>query len=236
MARQPRLALDGEVHLVQLRGHDARPVFVDDADRSLFVDLLREPAARLGVAVHAYALLADRVLLLATPIKAESLGRLMQAIGRRYVAAHHRRHGGRGTLWDGRFRSSIVDAQTALVEAMLHIECEPVRAGLAAMPADWVWSSAAHHVGRRRDPLVTDHARYWSIGNTPFDRELVHATLLDEALQASADPRWGHAAERATVLGPPAFVRRVEETLQRPASARPRGRPKGASGEKTVPI
>lgn len=235
MARQPRLALDGEVHLVQLRSHDARPAFADDEDRSQFRELLRDPASRLGVALHAYALLDDQVLLLATPARAESLGRLMQAIGRRYGAAHNRRHGRRGSLWDGRFRSAILDAQTLLVDATVHVETLPVRAGLAAMPADWVWSSAAHHIGRRRDPLVSDHPRYWAIGNTPFDRELAHASALHEALQRSADPRWDHALARGRVLGPPAFGLRVSQALGRPTTVRPRGRPKGAFARESVP-
>lgn len=236
MARHPRLALDGEVHLVQLRAHGARAVFTDDEDRDRFRDLLREPAARLGVALHAYALLDDQVLLLATPARAEALGRLMQAIGRRYGAAYNRRHGQRGTLWDGRFRSAIVEAQTLLIDATLHVETLPVRAGLAAMPADWVWSSAAHHIGRRRDPLVTEHPRYWSIGNTPFDRELAHASALTEALHRSTDPRWNDALARAKVLGPPPFAQRVAQALDRPLTVRPRGRPKGASSKKTVPV
>ena len=235
MARQPRLAVAGELHHVLLRGHNGQAVFADDADRVAFVELLREPAARQGVAIHAYALLVAEVHLLATPAKAESLGRLMQSIGRRYVALYNRRHARRGTLWDGRFRSSILDGRTLLLPAMLHIETLPVRAGLVAAAQDWVWSSAAHHTGARRDLLVTDHALYWRLGNTPFEREQAHTRVLYESQQGGEDPHFGQAVAKALALGPAGFVHRIAESLGRPLSSRPRGRPQGRMANKTVP-
>lgn len=235
MARQPRLAVAGQLHHLLLRGHNGQAVFADDADRAAFIDLLREPAARLGVALHAYALLTDEVHLLATPIQTESLGRLMQSIGRRYVALHNRRHGRRGTLWDGRYRNSLLDSRTLLLPAIFHIETLAVRAGLVTDPADWAWSSAAHHLGRRRDPLLTDHAAYWQLGNTPFEREQAHTLGLQETLLGLQNQRFDHAVARAQVLGPPAFVERMAEALGRPLSSRPIGRPSSKLVHKSVP-
>jgi putative transposase len=233
MARQPRLALAGELHHLLLRGHNGAAVFGDDTDRAAFVELLREPALRQGVAIHAYALITAEVHLLTTPTEAGSLGRLMQSIGRRYVSLYNRRHAKRGTLWDGRFRNSIVDGHSLLLPAMVYIETLPVRAGLVASAQDWSWSSAAHHVGRRRDPLVTDPALYWRLGNTPFEREQAHTLALIEAQQTAEDPRWGNALSRSLVLGSAAFVGRVGEVLGRSTVARRRGRP--TSGPKSVP-
>jgi putative transposase len=235
MARQPRLAVAGELHHVLLRGHSGAAVFADDADRAAFVELLREPALRQGVAIHAYALLSAEVHLLATPSAAESLGRLMQSIGRRYVALYNRRHGRRGTLWDGRFRNSIVDSRSLLLPATLNLETLPVRAGLVASAPDWPWSSAGHHVGRRRDPLITDHALYWRLGNTPFEREHAHTLALHEAQQGDDDPRWSQAVSRSLALGPAAFVERIAESLGRPLVLRRRGRPPSSSNMKSVP-
>lgn len=232
MARRPRLAVAGELHHVLLRGHNGQAVFADDADRAAFVDLLREPAARQGVAIHAYALLAGEVHLLATPAKAESLARLMQSIGRRYVALFNRRHARRGTLWDGRFRTSLLDGQTLLLPAILHIEALPSRAGLQ----DWPWSSAAHHVGRRRDPLVTGHALYWRLGNTPFEREQAHTLALRQAEQHLEDNRFGEAVAKGLALGSASFVLRMTESLGRPLALRARGRPMVKTSKKTVPI
>jgi putative transposase len=235
MARQPRLSVAGELHHLLLRGHNGAAVFADDADRAAFVELLREPAVRNGVAIHAYALLSAEVHLLATPAEAESLGRLMQSIGRRYVALYNRRHARRGTLWDGRFRNSILDSRSLLLPATLHIEALPVRAGLVASAPDWPWSSAQHHVGRRRDLLVTDHALYWRLGNTPFEREQAHTLALHETQQGAEDPRWSQAMSRSLALGPAGFVERVAELLGRPLALRRRGRPSGSSTMKSVP-
>jgi putative transposase len=236
VARLPRLALAGELHLVLLRGHNDQPVFADDADRAAFCELLREAAARHGVALHAYALLHSEVHLLVTPPQAEALGRMVQSLGRRYVAAVNRRHGRRGTLWDGRFRSSLVDARTLLLAATLFVETRPVVAALAINAADWHWSSAAHHVGRRRDPLVHDHEGYWALGNTPFDRERAHTVALDEAQQAGTDARFAEAGRRPQVIGPADFQARAAEALGRPLRPRPRGRPRSTNDGKSVPI
>jgi putative transposase len=236
MARRPRLALGGELHLVLLRGHNDQPVFADDADRTAFVALLHEAALKHDVAVHAYALLANEVHLLLTPVQADALGRLVQSLGRRYVAAYNRRHARRGTLWDGRFRNALVDAQTLLMDAIVHVETLPVAAGLASAAADWPWSSAAHHSGRRHDAVVTDHPRYWQLGNTPFEREHAHTVALSVAQQCSPDTRFADATRRALILGPPSFRARVAAALDRPAQARPRGRPRRTNHGKSVPI
>jgi putative transposase len=106
MARLPRLALPGRAHYIIQRGHRGGPVFDDDVDRRAFLDALREASAAHGVAVHAYALPAGEVQLLATPPSAAALSATMQALGRRYVGAYNRRHGQSGTLWDGRWRAA----------------------------------------------------------------------------------------------------------------------------------
>ena len=233
MARRPRLVLAGELHHVRLRGHSGQPVFVDDVDRAAFVDMLREPAARLGVAIHAYALLDDEVHLLVTPDAADALGRLVQSVGRRYVAAFNRRHQRRGTAWDGRFRNSLLHAGSLLWPAMVWIETLPVRAGLVARAVDWNWSSAPHHAGRRRDPLLTDHPLFWLIGNTPFERELAHTHVLATAEQDTPDRRFTAAVDSMALVGPPEFVERIAQALERPVVPGPRGRPRT---KKSVPV
>jgi REP element-mobilizing transposase RayT len=142
MARRPRLAVAGELHHVGLRGHNGGTVFADDADRAGFLAMLCDSAALHRVSVHAYALLQAEVQLLVTPFQSDALGRLMQSLGRRYVAAFNRRHGRRGTLWEGRFRSSLLQSGAALVDATVHIECLPVAQGLVVQAVDWPWSSA----------------------------------------------------------------------------------------------
>jgi putative transposase len=233
MARRPRLALAGHLHHLRLRGHSGQPVFVDDLDRAAFLTLLQEPARRLGVAIHAYALLEREVHLLVTPSVGEALGRLVQSVGRSYVAAFNRRHQRTGTAWDGRFRNSLLDADTLLWPATLFIEGLPVHEKLVSSALDWTWSSAQHHAGKRRDPLLVDHPLYWRLGNTPFERELAHTHALVELERGSVDSRFAAAVDRMAVLGSPAFLASVEKALQRPVAVRAPGRPRA---QKSVPI
>jgi len=225
MARAPRLALAGELHLLLQRGHNRQGVFVDDRDREAYLAMLRDAARHYGVAIHAYVVLDAQVQLLATPRDAGSLSRLMQSLGRRYVAAFNRRHGRSGTLWEGRFRAGLVDATTLGLDAVVHVETLPVREGLTGAAGDWPWSSAAHHLGRHRDPLLTELPAYWSLGNTPFERELAHAHRLMEGVSTAMAEGFERAAFQGRAVGSLAFTTRVADRAGVPVAAKPRGRP-----------
>lgn len=235
MARAPRLALAGELHYLIQRGHNQQAVFADDHDREAYLAMLRDAAAQAGVAIHAYALLPAAVHLLATPAQGQSMSRMMQSLGRRYVGATNRRHGRSGTLWEGRFRAGLVDAALHGADALVHIECLPVRAGLAAAAADWPWSSAAHHLGHRRDPLLVEHPSYWALGNTPFERELAHAHRLSEGISGAMAEAFVRTAMRGQAMGPGAFAARIEIQSGLSLAAKPRGRPPLRVGRKQAP-
>ena len=225
MARLPRLAVSSALHLVMLRGHDGRPIAVDDIDRQSLLAALREAAFAERVAVHAYVLLDSELHALATPPEAASLSRWLQGFGRRYVAAFNRRHRRQGTLWAGRFHASVVDPAW-LLDAIVHVERLPVQAHLADSAVAWPWSSAPAHVGQRRDALISDHPDYWALGNTPFERELAHADRLKEGLPDALDARFDQAVRRGRAVGSPAFLTALSDRLGRSTVARPRGRPR----------
>lgn len=227
MARLPRLALAGHAHLVSLYGHSAQPVFVDDDDRRQFLAALREAALQQQVAVHAYVLLAGHVHLLLTPQLAASLGALMQGLGRRYGAAFNRRHQRQGTLWAGRFCATVVQPGAATLEAMLFIDHHPLRSGAVAAAQDAVWSSTRHHLGLQRDPLITDAAAWWALGNTPFEREATYRRLLDEGMPQPRAQALAQAARKGWAVGDATFLAGLAQHTQRPVQARPRGRPPG---------
>jgi putative transposase len=226
MARRPRIALAGEPHLLALRGHSAGAVFTDEEDRRAFADMAALASREQRVAVHAWALADHEVRLLATPATGEGLARWMQSLGRRYGAAFNLRHGRRGTLWDGRFRSCVLEADGWLLDGIVHVETLPVRAGLVAQAGDWPWSSAAHHLGRQREPWVSEHVHYWDLGNTPFERELAHARLLDAGVSGAKAGRLEAALARGQALGEAAFLSGVAAQTGQPTAPRPRGRPK----------
>lgn len=220
MARLPRLAIGGLPHLVVQRGHNGAPVFIDDADRRSFLAALREVALLQRVAVHGHALLTGEVWLLVTPEQAEGLSRMMQALGRRYVAGFNARHGRSGTLWDGRFRAALVDPQTEALPALLFIETLAQQRGASD------WSSLPHHLGHLRDPLVSPAPFYWALGNTPFERESVWRRRLEEGLSSIEMQRLEEGARKGWALGSPGFLAQWAQTSARPLVPRPRGRPR----------
>ena len=225
MSRLPRLAVARRAHLVLLRTLAGQPAFVDDTDRAAFLAALSSAAAAAGVALHAYGLFDREVRLLVTPSEAAGVSAMMQAVGRVYVAGFNRRHGRRGTLWDGRFRATVVDDTTALVDAMRFVETPPPELALVH-PADHPWSSAAHHVGRQPSPAVSEHPGFWRLGNTPFEREAAYRRLLEDGLSATRHGQIEAAVLKGWALGPPEFAAALRGETPRPVAPRPRGRPR----------
>jgi putative transposase len=217
LARQPRLILPGQTHWVQQAALAGRAAFADDTDRGLYLAALREEAAAADVRLHAFALTGAAVHLLATPASAEGLSRLMQGVGRRYVSAHHRRHGGAGTLWQGRFRAALVEPGALRLTVMQLIESLAPEAG---------HGSGDHHQGHgeRRLPL-SDLPEWWGLGNTPFERERAWQQRLADGLPPGQQALLMRAARGGWVLGSEAFVAEVALAVGRPARPRAAGRP-----------
>jgi len=225
MARRPRLVVPGCAHLLLQRGLSAQPVFVDDTDRQQYLDALFEAMRARAVVLHAYALRDDGVQLLLRPPSEEALSLAMQALGRRYVAAFNRRHGRSGTLWDGRFRAGVVQDGDALLQALCLVDAAPAGGTLVPGTQAKTWSSAAHRLGLRADPLVSDPPEYWRLGNTPFEREAAYGRLLAHGLDAAASRRIEHAAANGWAIGSPQFLAEIAQRLGRPVRPRGRGRP-----------
>jgi putative transposase len=225
MARLSRLAVAGQAHLILLSGLPGRPLCIDDDDRRRFLAALRDAASQQRTAVHAHVLLDAEALLLATPENRDGISRLIQELGRRYVAGFNRRHGLQGPLWEGRFRATIVQPGPATLEAMLFVDLHPVHAGLVQSAGDYPWSSARHHLGQLRDPAVTDAAVYWQLGNTPFDRELGYRRLLDEGLASRRVAQFMEAGRKGWAIGDEAFLALLAAEAGRPVRPRRRGRP-----------
>lgn len=226
MARLTRLCVPGWPHLLLQAGHNRQPVFLDDADRHLFVELLQSAASTHGVAIHAYALLDNEVRLLATPTGSDSLSLMMQAVGRRYGSSFNRRHAHTGSLWEGRFRATVIEPERHLLACMRYID--------QALPDDvqgtgleqQAWSSAAHHLGERVDPLVSDHLLYWSLGNTPFEREAAYRALLQHALTPVEMASISDAVKKGWPLGSAGFLTQLSGSTARRLAPLPRGRPR----------
>ncbi|MGP1629160.1 MAG: transposase [Giesbergeria sp.] len=225
MARLPRLTLAGYPHHVIQRGNNRQMIFADTQDFEIMLALLAENAQKFAVAVHAYVLMDNHFHLLATPATAEALPLMMQAVGRSYVRYFNNRHGRSGTLWEGRYRSTLIESERYLLACMVYIDLNPVRAGRVAQAADWRWSSHAHSLGLRADRLITPHALYWSLGNTPFAREAAYGALVQAGLSAGQQSALTDATLRGWALGEAAFVAAIQKKSARRVTKSKAGRP-----------
>ncbi|NSL55860.1 transposase [Uliginosibacterium aquaticum] len=201
MSRLPRLYISGMPQLVLQRGNNRAPVFLDETDFQQYRLHLREAAREAGVALHAYVLMPDHAHLLITPPDEGAAGNMMQRLGRRYVRWFNDRHLRSGTLWEGRYRSTVIEPMHWLLAASRYIELNPLRAGHAASAEHYPWSSCRHHLGLEPDPLITDHARYWALGNTPFERQAAYRALLESGTPLDELDAIRYAANRGWMLG-----------------------------------
>jgi len=225
MARLPRLTWPGLVHHVVWCGHNRQAVFLDDADRQVFLDTLADVARREAVQVHAWVLLDDALHLLLTPTREGGLSRLMQSLGRSYVRHFNQRHGRSGTLWEGRYRSNLIESERYLLACMVYIDLNPVRAGMVEQPQDYRWSSHRHCIGQANDKCVTPHALFWGLGNTPFAREAAYAELVQAGLVQTDKDQLTRSALSGWALGSPDFVGELQRSTTRRLAPRKAGRP-----------
>jgi putative transposase len=225
MARLPRLSIPGYPHHVIQRGNNRQAIFLDPADYQRMLELLEEHARQHGVAIHAYVLMGDHFHLLATPGDSDGLSRMMQAVGRRYVRYFNDAHGRSGTLWEGRFRSTLIDAQEYLLPCMTYIDLNPVRAGLVPQAQDYAWSSHGHYAGLRTDRMLTPHPLYWQLGNTPFAREAAYAQRIQDGMPAREQQALSDATLAGWALGGPRFLAELQKKTDRRLSKSRPGRP-----------
>jgi len=226
MARLPRLAVSGYVHHVLVRGNNGQTVFADDQDRRYFMDLLVSCVPEWRVALHAFVLLPQQLQLLLTPSNELGTPKLMQALGRRYASAFNRRHERTGTLWEGRYRSCILEPERHLLDCMVWMDTQPVRQQIVAHARDHAWSSCRHHLGLETRGFVTPHAQYWQLDNTPFAREAAYAARLETGLSQAQAAQWSEHATRGWVLGSPEFVEELQKLTPRRLTPGKAGRPR----------
>jgi len=225
MARLPRLTLPGYPHHVVQRGNNRQAIFTSASDYQMLLDLLTEQARLFDVAVHAYVLMSNHFHLLLTPQTTDGLPKMMQAVGRSYVRWFNQRQQRTGTLWEGRYKSTLIQTDRYLLACMAYIDLNPVRAGLVQQPQDYTWSSHLHYVGVRTDPLITAHPLYWELGNTPFAREAAYAELVHRGVEPSQQSALTDATLRGWALGEPDFVADLQKRTERRVVKKRAGRP-----------
>lgn len=225
MARLPRLTVPGYAHHLIQRGNNRQAIFASDGDRQFLLDLFAEQAKACEVAVHGYVLMDNHFHLLATPATSQGLAQMMQAVGRRYVRHFNDRQQRTGTLWEGRFKSSLIQSERYLLACMAYIDLNPVRAGMVQQAGDYRWSSYAHHTGLHTEAWLTPHPLFWALGNTPFAREMAYANLVQAGIASVQQAALTDATLRGWALGEADFVADLQKQTPRRVSKTTAGRP-----------
>jgi putative transposase len=215
MPRPPRAVVPGQLLHITQRGNNRTACFFVDDDRTYFLRALLRTSTHAGCRIHAYVLMTNHVHLLVTATHARSASQMMQSLGGRYVRFFNDRYERTGTLWEGRFRSSLVDSEHYFLACSRYIETNPVRAGIASHVEHYRWSSFRCNGEGRRDDLVTHHDIYTSLGRDGSSRRRAYRALF----AAPFDPNVIHSIRRATnaqtVLGTAQFRASLEAKLRR---------------------
>ena len=225
MARLPRLTVPGYPnHIIQC-GNNRQAIVASLADYEMLLALLHENAQKFGVSVHAYVLMTNHFHLLATSETDEGLPSMMQAVGRRYVRYFNDVQGRSGTLWEGRYRSTLIQADRYLLACMAYMDLNAVRAGLVREAKDYPWSSHGHYIGQRDDKLVSPHSLFWALGNTPFAREAAYAELVRAGISPAQQAELTRSALNGWALGDESFVNDLQKRTGRRVVKSQAGRP-----------
>lgn len=215
------------MHVIQ-RGVNRCAVFHDDQDRLHYRKLLRIAAVEFGVSVHAYVFMGNHVHLLLATSHLGAISRVMRRVGQAYAQSFNLRHGRSGALWQGRFKSSLVETDRYLLNVIRYIELNPVRAAIVSRPENHRWSSVHRHLGFSSEPMLTPHPLYLGLGSDAHARarwwrQWLACDVRHDELKAI---RQHLAQERA--LGDEQFQKTTAEALGRSVACRPRGRPRKA--------
>lgn len=226
MPRQPRYFIPGMPQHVITRGVDRRAVFFSPDDYVLFKKALLANAQKYGGAVHAYVLMTNHIHLLLTPIEKRSIPQILQGLGRDFVQRINRQYGRTGTLWQARYKASLVQDDLYLLHCQRYIELNPVRAGMVSDPADYEHSSYRHNALGAEDPIVSTHAVYDDLGLNDAKRRIRYRDLFKIELERELidDIRW--ATNACRVLGNDAFKDQIESMLNRRVRPAKIGRPR----------
>jgi putative transposase len=217
MARQPRYAVAGFPQHVIQRGNNRSAMFVHTREYEFFHECLVAAAKQHSCQIHAYVLMTNHVHLVLTPQTPGAVGKLMQLVGRRYVWRFNRAHARTGTLWEGRYRATLIDSEAYLLACYSYVELNPVRAGMCARPAAYRWSSHRANAFGRLDPLVTTHPSYEALGVEPKTRQAAYRALFDAAIDDETIATIRQATNGGWALGDDQFRRQVSALANRRA-------------------
>jgi putative transposase len=229
MARLPRYVLPGQPQHIIQRGNNRQNIFTCDADFQFFRDAVISASEEQGLSIHAYVWMTNHIHLLASPMRAESIGKFFQSVGRKYVQYFNFTYERTGTLWEGRYRATVVDSESYLMTVMRYIELNPVRAGRVAHASEYPWSSYARNAlgetGANAD-WIASHDVYRRLARNAQDRQSAYRSLFKSAISKNDLTQIRDSTHKGWALGSEKFKAQMEKLTQRPVVSKGVGRPR----------
>jgi putative transposase len=215
MARLPRFVIPGQPQHVIVRGNNRSDIFRTDADYQFYLEKLHLACEKHECKIHAYVLMTNHVHLLITPQTEDGLSKLMQMLGRYYVQYYNYTYQRTGTLWEGRYKSTLIDSEAYLLTCMRYIELNPVRAGMVAHPSEYPWSSYHCNALGLTDDLVVPHIEFMRLGLTRDARQAEYRQLFKHHISEISLNEIRDATNKSWVLGSDRFKQRIYKKLGR---------------------
>jgi putative transposase len=224
MARLPRFILPGHPQHVIVRGNNREPIFYADEDYRFYLEKLQQASVKHNCDIHAYVLMTNHVHLLITPHTEHGIGKTLQMLGRYYVQYFNYKYQRTGTLWEGRYKATLINSEQYLLTCSRYIELNPVRAeGMVSRPSAYPWSSYRHNALGDDDSLVTPHQLYQRLGASPATRQSAYRDLFKARISGHTLEEIRQSTNKAWVLGDGYFKDEIERQMNRRASPKARG-------------
>ncbi len=218
MARLPRLNLPNIPQHVVQRGNNRQICFFSDQDCAVFLDKLKEYSRRYNVAVHSFVLMTNHVHLLVTPSNETGVSQLIQTLSSYYVRYINNTYARTGTLWEGRYKSTLVDSENYFLVVSRYIELNPVRAGMVNHPSEYPWSSFRRNALGIPTEIITPHDCYQNLGKNFKARYLAYQALFEHHIPEQTMEEIHESINKAWVLGSKRFKQQVETQTGRRAN------------------
>ncbi len=226
MARLPRYYIKNQPQHIIQRGINGNKIFIQDDDYENYYEWLQIAADFYKLKIHAYIFMPDHVHLLASPGSESSISKTLQSLGRNYVQYYNRNYDNNGTLWEGRYRATILDSKDYLLACSQFIETNSVRKGMTKHPKDHFWSSYGYNAKGEEDPLISEHRVYKALGNDPKERIKSYRERFKKPLCCEQESLIYNSTMKGWALGNDKFIAKLEKTCNRRATPLPRGRPR----------
>ena len=227
MARLPRVSPVGfPQHIIQ-RGNNHQVCFTSDQDFAAYANWLIDYSIKFEVGIHAWVFMSNHVHLLCTPRTEGGISAMMQGLGRQYVRYFNFTHNRTGTLWEGRFKSCLVQEDAYLLQLYRYIELNPVRANMVNTPAEYTWSSYQINALGKKSRLCTPHSLYLSLGKNKQDIQAEYRALFVDEISPSVLEEIRAGVNQGMVIGSDQFKDEIERLTGRCMHPKKKGRPKG---------